>query len=187
MGLGIPVIAGAKALIDKVKSLNGKREVPANEAKAGDLVYLYGPSYGAMKDSKGNGWHVGFYLGNGRMADSSNRSIRKSKPVPDGAKFVPVPYGMAPPSDGKGYGVQNQGVKSTLPKNPPPGGAKPTATPATKPEAKKPAVKTSKQYNSNTATAPSSTGSATPSGSRPASAATAAGGKACWPFAFQTS
>lgn len=161
MGFDVGREPGAKKLVDKVKARNGNREVPANEAKPGMLVYVMGTGYGSEaagdfdpKTPGRQGYHVGFYLGNGMMADSSNRSIRKAKPVPDGAKFVPVPYGMATPSDGKGYGSQNQGVKSTLPKNPPPGGTKPPATTATKPEAKKPAVKTSKQYNSSMSTAP---------------------------------
>lgn len=161
MGFDVGREPGAKKLVDKVKARNGNREVPANEAKPGMLVYVMGTGYGSeaagdfdTKTPGRQGYHVGFYLGNGMMADSSNRSIRKAKPVPDGAKFVPVPYGMAEPSDGKGYGSQNQGVKSTLPKTPPPGGTKPTATTATKPEAKKPAVKTSKQYNSSMSTAP---------------------------------
>ena len=62
--------AGAKNLVDRFKTLGG-RPVEEAKAKIGDLVYFYGKQFGAMKDSSGQGWHVGMNLGDGRFIDSS--------------------------------------------------------------------------------------------------------------------
>jgi hypothetical protein len=81
MGKEIPKIGGAGALVDYVKSHGGKPEAP-NMAKAGDLIYWHGKGYGEQKDAKGEGYHVGVSLGDGRVIDSSG-GVTKTRKVFD--------------------------------------------------------------------------------------------------------
>lgn len=78
---------GAFDLVQRVKAAGGI-EVSANQARAGDLVYYHGPQYGAKKDARGWGHHVGVYQGDGYVVDSSNGRTRTRNPLNAGARFV---------------------------------------------------------------------------------------------------
>lgn len=49
----------------------GARRIPISQASQGDLLVMHGSSEGAIKDSRGWGYHVGVSMGSGRMWDSS--------------------------------------------------------------------------------------------------------------------
>ena len=88
LGAHLPVIGGAQALRDKVVAQGGRARGSQAEAQAGDLVVWHGPGYGA----NGSGYHVGVYLGNG-MIEQSSKGITKTMPMYDRAHatFYSVP------------------------------------------------------------------------------------------------
>lgn len=115
-GVNIPVLGGAKDIIDHVKA-GGGVEVPREQAKAGDLVYYYGPNKGSLKDDQGNGYHVGVLNADGTVSDSSNGKFRPNRKLFSDAKFVrPVRGGQV---QDFAYGQQDQTGGPTVPTDAP--------------------------------------------------------------------
>jgi tape measure domain-containing protein len=74
MGVSVQGSPVARDLVNNARRA-GAREIPVSQAGAGDLIYQYGPNKGVLKDARGNGYHVGVGIGNGRMMAANRRYV----------------------------------------------------------------------------------------------------------------
>ena len=93
---GFPKTDGAGDLVEKLKA-KGAVDVSRDQAREGDVVYYYGRQYGKKKDAAGNGWHVGWVVGNGPNAevrDSSGNVDNRQKSLRGDSKVLRLPDSM---------------------------------------------------------------------------------------------
>lgn len=96
---GFPKTDSAGGLVKALRT-KGAKEIPRAQARAGDMVYYYGPQYGTLKDSGGNGWHVGWVVGDGPNAevrDSSGNIDNRARKLGAASRILRLPDGMRKP------------------------------------------------------------------------------------------
>lgn len=108
-GANIPVMGGAKALVDAAKA-RGAIEVPVGERRPGDLVSWRGPGYGNLRFNEGGqrvGYHVGVAIEGGKIAQSS-RGVQSTRAMfdPQHATVWRIPRTGAAPGAAPSPGVR---------------------------------------------------------------------------------
>lgn len=99
LGVAIPSIPVAKNLVDYwINELGGKvtkRFGQSGAPKPGDLVAWHGTQFGSVKDSDGQGWHVGMGLGGGQVLDNTGARRGKPRKMFDStqAEYISLPEG----------------------------------------------------------------------------------------------